>query len=286
MKVNSPERAEDLHAINGGGVRASHRQLYSLLEGVEDTPDNYAAFYGIGVGGTEPSTAPRHRHVFDQIRFVLDGEYSLRIDDHHDKSFVAYFPEGAFYGPVEIGPTVEEYTVQFGGPSGTGFPSAAQMKRGRELLEQRDGHLEKGVFVWVDEHGKTHKQDGFEALYEQVTGKPTTYPASRYEGPFIMNPENFPWVADPELPGVAWKRLGTYSERDLRIAFVRVDAGAELPVGREPAEEILFLTKGSVAYGGAVHGRLSTFATAASDPPEMLTATEPAELFYVKLHTF
>src|SRR6202167_6506179 len=41
---------------------------------------------------------PRHRHNFDQIRYVLDGEFSAGTGAI-DAGQCAYFPEGVHYGP-------------------------------------------------------------------------------------------------------------------------------------------------------------------------------------------
>jgi hypothetical protein len=286
MQTNAPEHAPEQHSVGGGGVRNSPRYVVNLLNGVEDAPNNYRVTYGLGGESGTPSLAPRHRHAFDQVRFVLNGDYSIRPNEVQTGRYVSYFPEGAFYGPVEIGPTVEEYTIQFGGATGLGYPSPAQRKRGAELLAAQPGKVENGIYTWVDEHGTRHNQDGFEALYEQIVGGPVQYPSPRYEAPIVMNPEHTAWVDDPVHPGVAHKTLGIFTEREVRVGFVKIDRGASMLFGTAPAPETLFLVEGAIEHDGTTDGRLSAFATAADEDAVKLTATEPAELFYVKMPTY
>jgi hypothetical protein len=256
------------------------------LDGEEDSPNNYNAHFGTGDGTADRSTAPRHRHVFDQVRFVMEGEYSIKSGEYHSGTYVMFHPEGAFYGPVEMSPDVTEFTVQFGGASGTGFPSPAQRRKGAEALAQLPGRLEGGKYIWFDDEGNQHNQDGAEALYEQITGRPIVYPPSRYNEAFVMRPENFAWEPDPDQPGVARKRLGTFTERDTRIGFIKLDAGASFSFGTEPAPEILFVTMGSLSLDGETLPRLTAFATTADESPSTLTAVEPTEAYYLKLPTF
>jgi hypothetical protein len=65
-----------------------------------------------------------------------------------------------------------------------------------------------------------------------------------------------------------------------------MSAGAELTFGVENAAEIAFVTDGSIAHGGAEHGRFSSFGTGAEEDPKVLRAAEESTLFYVKLPSF
>ena len=44
--------------------------------------------------------------------------------------WVGYFPESAYYGPQSISPDLTMLVLQFGGPSGQGFASVAQRRKG------------------------------------------------------------------------------------------------------------------------------------------------------------
>src|SRR5260370_2580403 len=59
---------------------------------------------------------PRHRHVYDQIRYVVEGELKYG-DKRYGVGDFLYFPAGGFYGPQE-GQTVTLVDIQFTGPSG------------------------------------------------------------------------------------------------------------------------------------------------------------------------
>ncbi len=113
-----------------------------------------------------------------------------------------------------------------------------------------------------------------------------SYPAPRYGQIILIDPASFEWRRDDETPGVWRKRLGRFSERDVVIDLIRLDAGSALSFGHEPAAEVAFLEQGQLAVDDVVHPSLSAFGSSAADQPEVLTATEDCELLYVKLPTF
>ena len=284
MKINHPSIAPNYYD-QAGNLRSGNRISRTLLTGVEDDPGNYRLAYGTG-GDSSQWTTPRHHHNFEQIRWAMDGDYSVGNKRKLPKGWVGYFPESAYYGPQTISQDVTMLLLQYGGPTGQGFASVAQRRRGYDGLTARGGKLENGIYSWVDENGVHRNQDAFEAVWEEMNGRKIQYPESRYDDIILMNPEAFQWKPDATQPGVAHRNLGTFTEKDVRIGFVKLDAGATLRFGGEPATEILFLKSGVIAHGDDKHEELSAFGSAPEDSVEILTAAEPAELFYMKLPTY
>ena len=101
-----------------------------------------------------------------------------------------------------------------------------------------------------------------------------------------MNPASFDWKKDKEQNGIASKILGAFTERQTRVGFIRMEAGAEMKFGLENAQEILFVKEGAMTHEGKAYPRLTAFGTRAADAPVTLRATDPTELYYVKLPTF
>jgi len=297
MQINHVADARNLYEIAGDtrtGAGASGRSITQkdrisriLLAGEEGSPDNYQLFYGESEGGDGAKwTSPRHRHNFEQIRFTIEGDYSMTKEKVLPAGWVAYFPESIFYGPQVKNPNLKMLVLQFGGPSGIGYHGAAQMRKGFDALVAKGGKFEAGMYTWDDEAGKRHNQDAFEATWEQIHGQKVVYPKPRYDSVILMNPANFSWMADPASQGVSRKLLGAFTEREIRIEFVHLDAAASVELGTRNSAELLFLTQGVLVHEGKNYERNSAFATSSGDRPETLTAVEPTELLYIKLPTF
>ena len=273
---------ESAPIYGGGGIREGTLDTKELLIGREGSPNNYRV--ALTLAETEWA-APRHRHNFDQIRFPISGAFHYSKDDILPAGHVAYFPEGVHYGPQLRQKGLLMLVIQFGGASGAGFLSEQQMITARDRLGA-EGTFEKGAYTRLDADGKRHRQDGMEAIWEKAAGRKLEYPAPRYEGQVKMNPANYEWIADESLKGVAYKRLGSFTERDLRIGFIRLDAGAALPVGDHDAPEFLFLAKGRVSHEGKPYGLHSAFGFEPHEGPITLKAEEPTELLWVQLPRF
>jgi hypothetical protein len=217
------------------------------------------------------------------VRHVVAGEYVIAKNTVLPAGWVGYFPESAYYGPQVKSPSLNMITLQYGGPSGLGFYSVAQRKRAMQVLRER-GEFTNGIYSSTDATGTRHNLDAGEAVWAEVFGS-AEYPPARYDRIVLIDPGAFEWRRDEE-PGVWRKHLGTFSEREVKIALVRVDEGSRLILGREPAAEIAFLKSGTVELDGADHAELSAFGSRADDAPAALTATTDCELLYVKLPTF
>jgi hypothetical protein len=284
MRTNHPSIAPNYYD-QAGNLRSGTRISRTLLTGVENAPDNFRLGYSTG-GDDGQWTTPRHHHNFEQVRWAIGGDYSVGTRQKLPEGWVGYFPEAAYYGPQSQSPDLTLLVLQFGGPSGQGYGSVAQRRKGLDDLLAKGGKLENGIYSWVDENGTHHNQDAFEAVWEQMNGRKITYPEPRYDSIILINPDAFAWTDDAASPGVHRRRLGTFTERDVKIGFVRLDEGAALPFGTEPSNEILFLASGAVGHGGDTHPALTAFGSSASEAAETLTALEPSELLYVKLPTF
>jgi hypothetical protein len=284
MQIGNPAAAPNYYD-QAGNLRTGNRISRTLLTGTENAPDNYRLGYSYG-GDDAKWTTPRHHHNFEQIRYVLAGEYSVATRRTIPAGHIGYFPESAYYGPQDINPELTMLILQFGGPSGQGYASIAQRKKGLEDLKKRDGELKNGIWSWVDENGVHRNQDAFEAVWETMNGRKIEYPPSRYEDIILINPDTFGWVPDEAHPGVVRKSLGTFSERQTKIAFAKLDEGAHLELGTEPSNEIAFIVAGRVSAGDQTHEPLTAFGTAKHDAPEKLTAVEPTTILYIKMPSF
>jgi hypothetical protein len=225
-----------------GETRDGIQDSRLLLCGEDGTPDNFKLNISYAVTDWK---APRHRHNFDQIRYAIDGEFVYAQDKVLPPGWVAYFPEGIHYGPQVRKQGLVLVLCQLGGSSGNGFLSKMQRRNAFEELGKK-GAFHKGVYTWIDESGVKHNQDSSEAVSEHALGGKLKYPQPRYNDIILMNPASFDWVEKANSPGVAHKWLGTFTERETRVGFIRVDQGATFNGGMQDTTELLFLAKGSV----------------------------------------
>lgn len=284
MRANHPSIAPNYYD-QAGNLRSGTRISRTLLTGEKNAPDNFRLGYSTG-GDDGQWTTPRHHHNFEQVRWAIGGDYSVGTRQKLPEGWVGYFPESAYYGPQSQSPNLTLLVLQYGGPSGQGFASVDQRRKGLDDLMARGGSLENGIYSWVDENGTHRNQDAFEAVWEQMNGRSISYPEPRYDNIILINPATFQWIEAADEPGIYRRRLGTFTEREVKIGFVRMTEGASLRFGTEPSNEILFLAAGAIGHHGETHPQLTAFGSAASDGPETLTALEPSELLYVKLPTF
>ncbi|HEX3959231.1 MAG TPA: hypothetical protein VHZ03_21790 [Trebonia sp.] len=285
MQTGSPSEAQDFFAVAGDLRSSGKRSSKMLVTGSEGAIDNYKLSYGAG-GNPEEWKTPRHRHNFEQIRHPLRGDLIIGHNTVVPEGWVSYFPESCWYGPQVRKPDLSMIVLQFAGPSGYGYDTARELRAGMEALTAKGGEFKNGMYSWVDADGKHRNQDAAEAIYEQNRGEKIVYPAARYDRLLTFNPDAFPWVPEPAQPGVARKWMGTFTEKEIRFGFVKIEAGAAFLLGTEPSVEITFLKSGSVEAAGRRHEALSAFSTEAGDEPSRLTAVEDAVLFYAKLPSF
>ena len=163
-----------------------------MVEGAPGALDNFQVSYG-QMGGDFNS--PRHRHNFEQIRYQLEGVLDYGRDGKLIAGMVGYFPEAVYYGPQSQDPSIACKTIvlQFGGASGSGYLSQAEVQAGMQELKQ-EGEFKDGVFRRrADVEGKRNL-DGYQAIWEHVNERPMVYPKPRYPQPIFMDPASYDWV--------------------------------------------------------------------------------------------
>lgn len=194
----------------------------NLMEGEEGSVDNFR----LGLGKSSADFySPRHRHNFEQIRFVLDGELNFGRDGTMTAGMVGYFPEGVHYGPQTQLRESCAAVLQMGGASGSGYPSRNEVKAAMDALEAF-GKFEDGVFRRREGLPGKKNLDGFQAIWEHINQRPMVYPKGRYPAPILMDPENYAWVALEGSGGVEEKLLGVFTERRTEARFLRLVPGA------------------------------------------------------------
>ena len=276
MRVSEASCAE---ADVVGSMRDGVLEQKFLLTGEDGTPGNY--LLNVGRAGSGGWTTPRHRHNFDQIRYVMTGTYPYDKYKIMPEEWVAYFPEGVYYGPQDRPEGLEMMVCQFGGASRSGYLSAAQREEAKDRLKKK-GEFKNGVFTYYDEQSGRHNQDGFEACYEEAMGQKLIYSKPRYNDVILMDPSSCEWIP-AAARGVFTKWLGSFTERNTRIGFIGIDADASYPAGEKSSVELLFLSKGRVSLNGREYGPQTAFEFLAKEGPIALRAVEQTELLCIVL---
>ena len=263
------------------GVFRSRR----ILNGTPGEPGNFS----LQIGVTPSYYSPRHRHNFDQVRYQLEGDFDFGADGMMKAGSIAYFPEGTYYGPQASAAENATLVLQFGGASGSGYISQAEYENAAAELAKH-GTFAKGVYTRVRPDGVKTNKDAYEAVWEQVNGRPLVYPKERYQRPVFMDPANFEWVESEERPGVSCKLLGEFSERRARVAFLKAAPGSTLDL---EGNSIYFVTRGFGAVStdsAAVATKFERHTTIHLAPGERASisasGTEPAELLQIGLPKF
>lgn len=278
MKTVTPDEARHIPSQphRPGGVSFRH-----LLAGDDDAPDNYSLTV---VSVTERYHTPQHRHNFEQVRYVLDGRFGFGPGAVQDAGTVGYFCEGTPYAQDAEGPSTT-LLLQAGGASGHGYMGFERLQRGIEALRSR-GEFHDGVFTWRDANGTKHNQDGYEAVWERVFGRPIEYPKPRYQAPVILQPARFAWLAVAGVRGVDRRSLGSFNERGLGIAQWRLAAGALVRFDAGLHRRLYYVEAGEVDAAGR---RLPTGSAIELAPGESTVVTAgigDARIFALRLPRF
>lgn len=278
MRIAKAESTDD-EAV--GTMREGVLAQKHLLFGEDNTPTNYDL--NMGRAGSGGWRTPRHRHNFDQIRYVIKGELPYGENIVLPQGWIAYFPESVHYGPQERAEGLETMVLQFGGASGQGYLSVAQREAANAELNKK-GSFKKGMFTFEDENGQTQTVDGSAACFEQATGKKLEFATPRFTDVVAMNPDAYDWIENEK--GVFTKTLGTFTERGAQIGFVRLDAEASYQAGAKNSIEILFQTKGKIVLDNETFGPHSGYEFLPNEGPVALRAVEPTEFISMVLHKF
>jgi len=250
MAISTPSVAPTgVVVVDGAEVEArpsQHRNTALRIVEFHDPRDGRLIKTTYGRYQRTNHSSPRHRHTFDQLRFVVSGrvKYGPLILEDGD---CAYFPEGVFYGPQELlSDEIVNITIQTQGPSWSAFPSEAQVAAATAELLQH-GTMDRATGRYHRPDGRM--QDGFEAILEQVTGQKVAYPAPRYVTPTLLRSSRFEWVPSRRDPGVDVKPLGIFNATGPGIKLVRLPAGATLAGGRAPHHQMWIVVSGRVRCG-------------------------------------
>ena len=243
----------------------SHRDsglaFKELFIGKENTLENYS----LNLARQKNFFSPIHHHNFDQVRYAVKGGISLGPDMILEEGQLSYHPEGAYYGPQEDSPDEERHVLvlQCGGASRNGYMSFKQLQGANNELSKR-GTFEGGKFHSPDGSVK----DGYQALWEYLSGRDLQYPKPRYPGVIIMDPASFSWLPVKSRPNdlsndnaingeiggnpnvKVWKKtLGVFSERELRVEELKIAPGGRIEVGGEHGIHILVVLEGDGSIG-------------------------------------
>lgn len=268
-------RGKGVNGTEGGKVEA---RMYPVDAGVpglnirfsfDVVPDGYFS--------------PRHRHNFDQVRYVLSGTINIGKGVTLAEGECAYFPEGTYYGPQEQKGEGEVFVMQFPGPQAAYFLLQSDFKTAMEKLLASGGVFEDGVYRREGADGQRVNQDGFEAVWEAHNGQPVSYAQPRYAQPVVIKPAAFDWVPDERRSGLAVKQLGTFNEYRTSLSEWRLDPGAMLPSERLDAPEFRYVLKGAVNYAGKTLGPRSCLYVAEGVDTEPLESPEGADLLVISV---
>src|SRR5690242_2469209 len=254
---------ESLVAQRAGG-EVAHKRLF---EGEEGSPDNYML-----VMSKEPKTffSPRHRHAWDQIRFCLEGRIPIAKGLFVEGGEVAYFPEGAYYGPQGGGDGRIVVLLQFGGASGQGLIGVDRLSQARRDLAS-EGRFEGGVYTRQVTEGRRN-WDAYEALWLHVMGGELSYAPPAYKTPIVMRPEALRWTPTSES-GVSLKRVGVFPHRGLAINAWNVEAGVRHGIDGGADLKLLFVTDGEGIAAGKELRRWSAVRLQPGEAVEVVART-------------
>lgn len=217
----------------GSGLAFKH-----LLLGQENTPENYL----FSIGRQSAFHSPIHRHSFDQFRYAYRGDVSIAPDLLLREGELCYHPEGVFYGPqIDEGGERDVLVLQFGGASGQGYLSFAQIAEGQEKLLEEGGRFEKGKYYPAD---GGEPKDSYEALWETYSGYPLKYPAARYHSVIVSKPENYSWMPVDGPSNAFARTLGIFTERQTKADMIRIGAQGKIEIDEKNAIQLLFVLKG------------------------------------------
>lgn len=256
------------------GVRPGYNQRY---QGFFDKERHI----GVRLGSlyAEPYYhSPRHRHTFQQVRYVLSGKmkYGQEIYEPGD---CLYIPEGAYYGPikpVESGERLHFADIQFEGPSGIPYPEPEEVVDAQRKMAT-EGSFEEGVYTFPN----GRKRDAYEAILEVITGHKIEYPKPRLNSYTVLRTAGIPWHAHPALKGVQTKDLAYFFEAGPNIRMARLEKGHALPAATPVGHRAVFLVEGDLSFDGNSFDALSYFMLPSGEKHAPLEAASDATLLMV-----
>jgi hypothetical protein len=193
----------------------------------------------------DANVSPRHRHPYDQIRFILQGEVTYGIKSY-PKGTLAYFPESVHYGPKNSAKEgARVLTLQLPGPSHSPVFTLEQEHEATEKLRALGVTFPKGIAHWPD--GKL--QDSSEAAYEYLAGGKIDYPPARFNDSIFMYSPNYPWRATKH-PGITIKHFANFTETGPNVFMLHFEPGATTPRGSVGFYQVRWVIEGEAEYAG------------------------------------
>jgi hypothetical protein len=220
MKVVQLEETPEVRGLEHRGGTFHSR---TIVEGKPGTPGNFK--FSLSRLGTDYS-GPRHRHNFDQYRFMIEGESDYGQDGPLNAGMLGYYPEGVHYGPQVNKTDIYCAVLQFGGASGSGYLLPREVKAGMEDLKAF-GEFKDGIFHRRDGVPGKRNMDAYQAIWEHVNGREMIYPKGRYDAPISMDSGYFDWVPIAGAKGVSEKLFGVWTERRTQAGLFKLEAGGQ-----------------------------------------------------------
>ena len=224
MKIVQGDQVEWKRGLQHSGGTFHYRHL---LDGTPGTPGNFQFNLGQLDGDF---LSPRHRHNFEQFRFLLYGTMSFGRNGKMTSGSFGYFPEGAAYGPQTSAGRTLTAVLQFGGASGSGYLSRKQVQEGTEQLK-KFGEFKDGFFRRNEGVPGRKNTDAYQAIWEHMHGRRMVYPKPRYRDPILLDTAHYEWRPVSGAQGVAQRTLGVFTERQCGASLLKLDAGASYRLG-------------------------------------------------------
>jgi redox-sensitive bicupin YhaK (pirin superfamily) len=88
------------------------------------------------------------------------------------------------------------------------------------------GVFDKGAYRRNEGVSGKKNMDSFQATWEYANKREMVYPKPQYADPILINPAHFRWMTLAGANGVETKKLGTFTDCEIRCARYRVAAGS------------------------------------------------------------
>ena len=266
---------DDVTPVRGLEHRGGTFHSRTTAAGEPGTAGNFK--FSVSELGTDYS-GPRHRHNFDQYRYMLAGESEYGQDGPLRAGMLGYYPEGVPYGPQVNKTPIVCAVLQFGGASGGGYLQPREVKAGMEELKAF-GAFKDGIFTRRDGVAGKRNMDAYQAIWEHVHGREMTYPKGRYDAPIMMDGASYQWVPIKTAPDVSEKLFGVFTERRTEARLIKLASGARYEVA---GRGVYLVLSGAGEANGAP---LQKFTTVFLDTDEQCTlrARETTELLHYGL---
>jgi quercetin dioxygenase-like cupin family protein len=234
MKIVQGDQVEWKRGLQHRGGTFHYRHL---LDGTPGTPGNFQFNLGQLDGDF---VSPRHRHNFEQFRYLIEGTMSFGRNGKMTTGSFGYFPEGAAYGPQTSAGRTLTAVLQFGGASGSGYLSRKEVQQGTEALKAF-GEFKDGIFRRNQGVPGRKNTDAYQAIWEHMHNQIMAYPKPRYRDPILLDPEHYEWSGLRDERGVSQKSLGTFTERQCGATLLRLEQGAS---HRMDGRSVILVLKG------------------------------------------